>query len=113
MKTIKFYVDFPGDSSAGMLSCNDDLTISCDSGDFGGEPGEFAAYIQESLGEWYDGASVTLMHDWEPMREISGNTGYDVLYKCTHCGSIHTESLDDIDSILPLGPCPGHKEKKE
>ena len=53
-------VGFAGDSSAGLRAWNDTVTISCQSGDFGGDPGEFAEAFRAFMAEWYDGATVVL-----------------------------------------------------
>jgi len=51
----------PGEMSAGIIGFNDTITVIVDSGDPGGEPGEFEEYIREMLNEWYDGGSVVLV----------------------------------------------------
>jgi|GEM_PF-3122706 len=58
---FKFEVCMPGEMSAGIIGFNDTITVIVDSGDPGGEPGEFEEYIREMLNEWYDGGSVVLV----------------------------------------------------
>lgn len=55
---ISFFIDQPSDPSAGINGFTDEVTISCESGDFGGEKNEFKEYMRSCLKEWYDGAKV-------------------------------------------------------
>ena len=52
-KVIKFDVYFPGDNSA-----SETITITVESGDPGGDPGEFETFMCVVLSEWFDGAGV-------------------------------------------------------
>ena len=66
--TLTFDVEHPGDVIQ-SLRCgtvtrrqeggySDRVTVTVDSGDPGGDPGEFETFIQESLSQWFDGAAV-------------------------------------------------------
>lgn len=59
-KELVFDVYFPGEPGAGLNSFSDVITIKCESGDFGGDPGEFEEFIIDALKEWYDGAGVEI-----------------------------------------------------
>jgi hypothetical protein len=59
-KTISFQIYFPGETGAGLRSFSDLITITVDSGDAGGDAGEFEQHMLLTLQEWYPGASVTL-----------------------------------------------------
>ena len=62
-KTFKFHIDCPSELSAGLRGYNDDITLTIDSGDPGGEDGEFEDYMIDCLKEWFDGANVTLIEE--------------------------------------------------
>ena len=55
---IHFLIIHPGELAAGINGFSDDVYIQCDSGDWGGDIGEFEEYIKDCLEEWYDGAQV-------------------------------------------------------
>lgn len=61
--TLKFYVEHPGEKLAGIQAYSDDLSLTIDSGDPGGEAGEFAQTLLAFLREWYAGARVTYWPD--------------------------------------------------
>jgi len=56
---INYYIVFPQELSAGLRGYEEEITILVDSGDPGGEDGEFFNFMKESLEEWFDGAMVT------------------------------------------------------
>lgn len=58
---LEFSVDMPSELSAGLRGFTDFVTITVESGDPGGEPGEFAQHVRDSLAEWFDGARVELV----------------------------------------------------
>lgn len=58
--SLLFTIHHPGEVGAGLLSFTDEVTVTCKSGQWGGEPGEFEAYMRECLEQWYDGAAVAL-----------------------------------------------------
>ena len=60
-KTISFQVYFPGETGAGLRSFSDVVRITVDSGDAGGDAGEFEEHMLAALGDWYPGARVTLL----------------------------------------------------
>lgn len=55
---MKFTIFHPGELAAGIIGFTDTVTVSVESGDPGGYPGEFESFIQDCLREWYDGAKV-------------------------------------------------------
>ena len=58
--TLTFEVEHPGELASGMRGYSEKVTVIVDSGDPGGEPGEFRKLIQQSLSEWFKGANITL-----------------------------------------------------
>lgn len=56
---IVFDVVNPGDLNAGLISYTDTVTVEIESGDPGGNDGDFAEYMRDILAEWFDGAKVT------------------------------------------------------
>jgi len=56
-KTFQIYSS--GEPNAGLAGVCDKVTIIVESGDPGGEPGEFSDFICQSLSDWYNGAAVT------------------------------------------------------
>lgn len=63
---ICFSVCHPGEMNAGIRPFTDDIRIQCCSGDFGGNPGEFAEFMRNVLEEWYDGARVVTTNNCPP-----------------------------------------------
>lgn len=57
---IIFDVCVPSERAAGILGFSDTIIISVESGDPGGDPGEFSDHILMALKEWYDGGNVVL-----------------------------------------------------
>ncbi|MFW6359336.1 MAG: hypothetical protein ACOC0N_09025 [Chroococcales cyanobacterium] len=57
-KTISFSIDHKGEPGAGILSYSDSVQITLESGDPGGEEGEFEAHMRDALESWFDGADV-------------------------------------------------------
>ena len=55
--SVLFEVNSSGEIEAGLRPFNDSVTVSCESGQWGGAPGEFEEYMKDCLSEWYD-ASV-------------------------------------------------------
>lgn len=55
---LKLVIDTPGERSAGIIGFTDEIEIKVESGDPGGEPGEFEEWIKDCLKEWYDGATI-------------------------------------------------------
>lgn len=56
-----YAVYFPGESGAGLRSYTDVITIHVESGDPGGEAGDFQKEMGLCLEEWFDGAKITLV----------------------------------------------------
>lgn len=54
---LTFDVQFFGEYSAGLRAYTNVVTVEVEA-DPGGDPGEFQVHIQDSLKEWFDGASV-------------------------------------------------------
>ena len=59
-KTFVYEIVHPGERAAGIDAFTDVVTITIESGEPGGEPGEFAQFMRDCLADWYDGARVTL-----------------------------------------------------
>jgi len=58
-KEIVYDVEWPGDPAAGIDGGYEQVTITIESGDPGGEVGEFESHMSEALAKWYDdGAKV-------------------------------------------------------
>ncbi len=67
-KTFTFYINTRGDRSVGIWPVDDEITVTVDSGDPGGDEGEFEEFIMEALREWYDdpqGVSKTKPEEWD------------------------------------------------
>ena len=58
MKTFTYYIKHPGED--GMEGFTETVRISVESGDPGGNTGEFERQMLETLREWYDGAAISL-----------------------------------------------------
>jgi hypothetical protein len=57
---INYDIHHPGERSAGVNAFEDTVTIEIESGDPGGNNGEFAEHMRDSLKEWFDGAKVKI-----------------------------------------------------
>lgn len=57
-KVFEFKVVFPGEESAGLRAYTEKVKVSVESGDPGGEDGEFQAHLRDALAAWFDGAGV-------------------------------------------------------
>jgi hypothetical protein len=66
MKEIRFSITDPGESGAGLRGFTDSVTIIVESGDPGGDDGEFEQFIKDALREWYQGATVEPEQDKDP-----------------------------------------------
>ena len=55
---ILYEINNPGDSGAGIFPYYEEVTVEVQSGDPGGDPGEFEDYIKQSLREWFDGSRI-------------------------------------------------------
>jgi len=62
---MKFYIEHSGEQNAGINPYSETITMGAESGDYGGEPGEFEEYIKQTLAEWYDGATVMTEHEYQ------------------------------------------------
>lgn len=60
---LNYFVYHPGEQAAGLRSYTEDITVTIDSGDPGGDSGEFAQELRGFLAEWFDGATVTFWPD--------------------------------------------------
>lgn len=60
-KGFKFQIECPSEYSAGIIGFSDMVTITIDSGDPGGNHGEFEEWMRDSLREWYDGCGVEIV----------------------------------------------------
>jgi hypothetical protein len=59
--SIHFAIHYSGEMGAGLRAFTDTVTISVESKDSGGVPGEFAEFMRNALAEWYADASVTVI----------------------------------------------------
>ena len=57
-ESLKFQIDFSGDSSAGLTPYSNTLYVRVNY-DPGGEAGEFQRELGFFLGDWFDGATVS------------------------------------------------------
>jgi len=57
---LRFNIYVPGEKAAGIIGFEDTVVVTVNSGDPGGEPGEFEEHIRGALIEWYDGGNVVL-----------------------------------------------------
>lgn len=57
---ISYDIYHHGERSAGINAFEDTVIIQIDSGDPGGEDGEFAEFMRQSLADWFDGAKVKI-----------------------------------------------------
>lgn len=57
-KKYTFDVYHAGERAAGLHSFTDTVTVAVESGDPGGDAGEFEEFILQTLKDWYDGAGV-------------------------------------------------------
>ena len=55
---IKYNIIMPSEPAAGIIGFTDSITVNIESGDPGGDDGEFAEFMRDCLSDWYDGASV-------------------------------------------------------
>jgi len=69
MKKYAFDVYYPGERDAGIIGYTDTIAIDVDSGDPGGETGEFEAFMASCLSEWFDGARVSIKLNDESTRK--------------------------------------------
>jgi hypothetical protein len=66
---LTFDVEGPSELAAGINGFTDKVTVVVESGDPGGEPGEFQDFIRQALIEWYDTAGVGLREEQETMSQ--------------------------------------------
>jgi hypothetical protein len=67
-KTITLYVATKGDRSVGIWPVEDEIAVTIESGDPGGDEWEFEKYLCDCLSEWYDekdSVSLNPPHEWE------------------------------------------------
>jgi len=105
MKTLIFEIDSPQELSAGLRGFTDTITITVDSGDAGGEEGEFEKYIQNALLEWYDGATVTPVFELKHLED-----GVQIQGKWCGFGCFHLNT-DDPRMWNNLSTCRKYKVK--
>jgi len=60
-KKIYYDIDIPCELAAGIVGGIEQIIIDIESGDPGGEEGEFEQHMRNALVEWYDGAKVTAL----------------------------------------------------
>jgi len=57
---IRFEIDSQGEDAAGIRGFTESITLDVESGDPGGESGQFAEFMREALADWFDGATVEI-----------------------------------------------------
>jgi hypothetical protein len=57
-KICTFQITHSGESAAGIIAFTDTIKIYVESGNPGGETGDFRRFMLQALSEWYDGAKV-------------------------------------------------------
>lgn len=57
--TCRFDINHPGDAAAGFAPYTDVVRITVESGDPGGDPGQFVDFMHKCLEDWYEGAVVS------------------------------------------------------
>ena len=74
-----FVVEHSGEKGAGILPFSDLITIQVASGDPGGDDGEFEEFMRGTLKEWYDGAFVETLDEFEERinKEVGANENTD------------------------------------
>ena len=74
-----FVVEHPGERGAGILPFSDSIIIQVASGDPGGDDGEFEEHMRNALKEWYDGAFVETLDEFEERinKEVGANENTD------------------------------------
>lgn len=75
--TLHFQITHPGELAAGIRSYTERVSITVESGNPGGDAGEFFAFMRDSLADWFDGARVAEETTPEPEPE----TDYSGLYE--------------------------------
>lgn len=58
---LVFKVNIPPDYSSGLNGVYDTIKVVVDSGDPGGEPGEFTEFMLGCLKDWYDTPNVMVL----------------------------------------------------
>jgi len=58
-KRITFEIETMDEPAAGIIGAYDQVSLEIESGDPGGEEGEFEEYMRRSLLDWYDGGKIT------------------------------------------------------
>lgn len=53
-----YKIDHPGERDAGISAFSDTVIVLLESGNPGGEPGDFSEHIKLALKTWYDGAKI-------------------------------------------------------
>lgn len=56
----------PGEPGAGIRGFTDSVTVLLESGNPGGDPGDFKGHLRAALNQWYDGAKVTQVDSKQP-----------------------------------------------
>jgi len=58
---LHYRIHIPPEPAAGLPGGDDEVTIIVESGNPGGEPGEFAEYMRQCLAEWCETDQVELI----------------------------------------------------
>lgn len=63
MRQYQYVVHCPGDMSVGLFPFNDKITVVVESGNPGGDEGEFQQDMQQFLKDWFDTPHVEKVHE--------------------------------------------------
>lgn len=87
---LNYCVLHPGELAAGVRGYSETVTVTVESGDPGGEPGEFAGALWVFLKDWFDGAHVR-MGEWA---ELAGPDHEEKCQSAACAMSKHDECTD-------------------
>ena len=75
MKKIVYEINFPEEYAAGLSAYSETITVTVNSGNIGGKPGEFARFIRDALSKWFDGAQITFIESETRLRIVKLDGG--------------------------------------
>lgn len=87
---LTFDVSHSGEPGAGLTAYSDTVVVALESGEPGGEPGEFEQFMRDCLADWFDGAKVESRREESPA--------------CDSLAGLTPEQQAAVDSAVFLGP---------